>query len=114
MKVSALTLLTLHINSLIDSRKYDGITIDDVHRAIESKRLLRFLKEVAGDDIDLSLHLDPNAYGGFEDYYETEMQRLYNVSAGNEKRKWSVSNLGLCLALAWTNEIVQQGENLEW
>jgi hypothetical protein len=57
MKVSALTLLILHINSLIDSRKYDGITIDDVHRAIESKRLLRFLKEVAGDDIDLSLHL---------------------------------------------------------
>nr|WED69769.1 hypothetical protein PJ912_09485 [Pectobacterium colocasium] len=52
MKVSALTLLILHINSLIDSGNYADITVGDIHKAIEGKRVLRFLKEQAGEDID--------------------------------------------------------------
>ncbi len=113
MKVSALTLLILNLNSLIDSGKYADITIDDIHKAIEGKRVLRFLKERARD-IDLSIHLDSNAYNGFESYYETQLENIYGGSAGNERRKWGVEKSGLCLVLAWTNEIIQQGQNLEW
>lgn len=47
MKVTALTLLILHINSLIDSGKYNDITISDVHTAIENRGLLRFIKKGA-------------------------------------------------------------------
>jgi hypothetical protein len=114
MKVSALTLLILHVNSLIDSGKYNDITIEDIHRAIEGKRVLRFLKERAGSDVDLSIHLDSKAYGSFESYYEAQLESIYGGYAGQERRKWGVENSGLCLVLAWTNEIIQQGQNLEW
>lgn len=114
MKVSALTSLILHVNSLIDSGKYSDITIEDIHKAIEEKRVLRFLKERAGSDFDLSIHLHSKAYGDFEPYYEAQLESIYGGYAGKERRKWGVENSGLCLVLAWTNEIIQQGNNLEW
>ena len=114
MKISALTLLILHINSLIDSGEYDDITIEDIHKEIEGKRVLRFLKERAGADIDLSIHLDSEAYGGFESYYEGQLENIYGGNAGQERRKWDVEKSGLCLVLAWTNEIVQRGQDLHW
>lgn len=114
MKVSALTLLILHINSLIDSGKYSEITIEDIHQAIEQKRVLRFIKERAGSDIDLSIHLDRSPYGDFESYFESQLESIHGGYAGQERRKWGVEKSGLCLVLAWTNEIIQQGQNLEW
>lgn len=104
----------MQVNSLIDSGKYSDITIEDIHNAIERKRVLRFLKERAGSDVDLSIYLDSKAYGDFESYYEAQLENIYGGYAGQEHRKWGVENSGLCLVLAWTNEIVQQGKNLEW
>jgi hypothetical protein len=109
MKVSALTLLVLHVNSLVDSGKYNDISIKDVHKAIEGKRVLRFLQERCGSDIDLSVHLESNTYGNFEDFYERRIGETFGGYAGQERRKWGVENLGLCLILAWTNEIIQRG-----
>lgn len=114
MNVTALTTVILGINHLIDTGKYNDISIKDVHEAIKKKRVLRFLKERAGKDIDLSIHLGSNAYGDFEVYYEQKLNDIYGGYAGQERRKWGVEHLGLCLLLAWTNEIIQQGENLEW
>lgn len=113
MKVTALTGLILQINKAIDSGRYNDITISDVHNAIDSQRLLRFIKEKCGKDVDLSIHLDSSAYGNFEEYYEEKMNQIYNAYAGDERRKWGVENLGLCLVLAWTNEIIQWGEGLQ-
>lgn len=113
MKVSALTLLILHLNALVDSGKYNDISIPDIHRAIEGKRVLRFLKERVGQDIDLSIHLS-NTWGDFEAFYEEKLSDIYGGYAGNERRKWGVQNLGLCLLIAWTNEIVQQGLDVEF
>lgn len=114
MKVTALTLLILKINSLIDSGKYNDITISDVHAAIQSQELLRFLKQRCGSDIDLSIHLESKTYGDFENFYEQRINQIYGGYAGDENRKWGVKNLGLCLVLAWTNEIIQWGEGLEF
>ncbi|HDT6555831.1 TPA: hypothetical protein QFU93_003043 [Raoultella ornithinolytica] len=105
MKLTYLTVLILHINSLLDSGKYNDITIDEVHDAIENKQLLRFLKKRCGKDIDLSLHLDEGMK--FEHIYEERMNSIYGGYAGDESRKWGVRNLGLCLVLAWTNELIQ-------
>lgn len=113
MKIIALTLLILQINRLIDSRKHDDISIADVHQAIESRSLLRMVKERAGTDVDLSMHMS-EAYGGFEAYFEQKMVEFYEVYAGQERRKWGIENSGLCLILAWTNEIIQNGEGLTW
>ncbi|PMY45415.1 MULTISPECIES: hypothetical protein [Pseudomonas] len=113
MKVTALTGLILQINKAIDSGKYNDITISEVHNAINSQGLLRFIKERCGKDVDLSIHLESNVYGDFEEYYEEKMNQFYNAYAGDERRKWGVENLGLCLVLAWTNEIIQWGEGLQ-
>lgn len=114
MKVTALTGIILQINSLVDSQKYNHISISDIHQAIESGRVLRFIKESCGSDIDLSIHLESGAYGDFESFFEEKMNQIYNAYAGDERRKWGVSNLGLCLILAWTNEIIQWGEGVDF
>ena len=109
VKLTALTLLVLEINHLIDTGKYNHISISDIQNEIQKRNILRYLKEKAGNDIDLSLFLEGKAYQGFEEFYSERLEQLYNCYSGNERRKWGVENLGLCLLLAWTNEIVQQG-----
>lgn len=109
MKHSALTLLILHLNALLDTGQYDSITLEEVKTRIRDGSILRFLRERAGSDIDLSLHLDTKTYGNFERFYVTYLQGILDVYGGNERRKWGVQNRGLCLLIAWTNEILQQG-----
>lgn len=114
MKLSALTVLILNINSLIDSGKYDDITIEDIRRRIDDGTILRYLKQRAGNDIDLTLYLDhPAAYQGFEDFYVNYLQATYDAYGGDERKRWGVEKKGLCLLLAWTNEIIQQGSGWE-
>jgi hypothetical protein len=107
MKVSDLTLLILQINAAIDSGECPAISIGDVRAAIEDRSLLKSLQDKCGKKIDLSLHLS-GGIRGFEEAYEEAIGRIYDAYAGDERRKWGVQNQGLCLALAWTNEIIQQ------
>lgn len=37
------------------------------------------------------------------------LQDFRDCHSGNEMRKWGIENSGLCLLLAWTNEMIQQG-----
>lgn len=109
IKLTALTLIILELNQLIDSGKYNHITIEDVHKAIKQKRIIPYLKETTKGDSDFSLYGGDGPYSGFVEYYHEQMYQIYGGYAGNERRKWGVENLGLCLLLAWTNEIIQQG-----
>jgi len=109
MELIALTHLIAEINHLIDLGKYDGITIEDIYKAINNGSILRYLKEKAGDDIDLSIYLKTKTFNDFESWYVEHLQSLYNAYSGDENRKWGIQNRGLCLLLAWTNEIIQQG-----
>lgn len=109
MKHTALTLLILQFNRLLDTGKYDDISIEEVHEQIDSGNILRFLRERAGSDIDLSIHLDTDTHGDFETVYVEYLQSIYNAYAGDERRRWGVENKGVCLLVAWTNEIIQQG-----
>lgn len=109
IKLTALTLLIFELNHLIDSGKYDKITIQDVNQAIEEKRVIPFLAETTRGDSDLSLYGSDGPYSAFVEYYHEQMYQIYCGYAGNERRKWGVENLGLCLLLAWTSEIIQQG-----
>jgi hypothetical protein len=38
----------------------------------------------------------------------SELKSILGGYAGDERRKWGVENSGLCLLLAWTNELIQQ------
>jgi len=109
IKLTALTLLILEINHLIDTGKYNHITIQDTHKAIEQKRVIPYLAETTRGDSDFSLYTSEGPYSSFVEYYHEQMYQIYEGYAGNERRKWGVENLGLCLLLAWTNEIIQQG-----
>ena len=110
VKLTYLTSLILQYNSLIDTGRYDDITISDVHKHIEAGTVLRFIEERAGEDVDFSLHTSFSARDqSFEEYYARYLRSIYDAYAGNESRKWGVENRGLCLLVAWTNEIIQQG-----
>lgn len=109
IKLTALTLLILELNHLIDSGKYNNISIEDAHKAIEQKRIIPYLKETTNGDSDFSLYGEDGTYSGFVEYYHEQMYQIYGGYAGNERRKWGIENFGLCLLLAWTNEIIQQG-----
>lgn len=106
MDATYLTTLIIQLNKAIDSGKHQDITIDQVHISIEKKSLLRFMKEACGKDIDLSVQLSSSS--DFEAKYEERINQIFAAYAGDESRRWGVKNSGLCLALAWTNEIVQQ------
>ena len=109
IKLTALTLLILEINRLIDSGNCTDITIEDAHTAIVEKRIIPFLSEAAQDSVSFSLYGPDGPYRDFVEYYHEEMHNLHCCHAGDERRKWGIENLGLCLLLAWTNEIIQQG-----
>ena len=108
IKLTRLTLLILEYNHLLDTRKYDYITIQDIHREIKTGSVLRYIAKEAAEDVDLSLYLDSDS-SGFELQYAQQLRSLYDGYAGQERRKWGVENLGLCLLVAWTNEIIQTG-----
>lgn len=109
MNHHALTLLILELNHLLDTGKFDDITIDQIHRSIGNGSILRDLRNIAEKEIDLSILLDTDAYGDFEGFYTKQMQGIYDAYAGDERRKWGIENKGICLLIAWTNEILQQG-----
>jgi len=109
-KLRALTLLILEINSLIDSRKYDDITIKEVYGWIERKTVIPSLaKRVEKDASFINNYKADGPYPNFIEFYHDYMQSTYYAYAGDHGRKWGVENSGLCLLLAWTNEIIQQG-----
>ena len=107
MEHTALTLLITELNHLLDTGKYDDITIEEVHEHIDSGTILQFLRERAGDDIFLLSALD--CYTDFEDFYVKYLQRFYGAYPGHEYQKYGVKNNGLCLLIAWTNQIIQEG-----
>jgi len=104
-----LTLLILELNHLLDTGRYDAISLAEVKQHIRDGSILRFLRERAAEDVDLSIYLDSDLDGTFEKFYVTYLQNILNAYGGNENRKWRVQNRGLCLLIAWTNEIIQQG-----
>lgn len=109
-KLTVLTLLVLEFNHLIDTGKYNNITIDDVHREIENKNIIPYIARETAGDSDFSIFTDAgSSYANYVKYYHEQMYELYGGYAGNERRKWGVKNLGLCLLVAWTNELIQQG-----
>ena len=105
-----LTMLILQYNSLIDSGRYEDITVDDVHTYIRNGTVLESIQQRAAPDVDLSYQLSGEASDqSFPQYYGKYLRATLEAYAGDERRRWGVENRGLCLLVAWTNEIVQQG-----
>jgi hypothetical protein len=106
---SALTLLILEINRLIDTGDYDGITLDDVAARVDDGTILQFLDANSLPTGRFLAHRNGGTYGDFEDWYVAYLQAMYKTYGGEADSKFGVRKRGLCALLAWTNEIVQQG-----
>lgn len=110
IKLTALTLLILEINQLIDSGKFDNILIDEIYDHIQNKDVIPFLAERTKGHSDFSLFVsDDGPYSKFIKDYHDQLECIYGGYGGSHRRKWGVENKGLCLLLAWTNEIIQSG-----
>ena len=109
VKLTAATALILEINSLIDSKQFDDLTIDEVYEWIKNKHVIPSLAERAKGHVDLSGYSADGPYQNFVGFYHEQMKRFYDAYGGDHGKKWDVENLGLCLLLAWTNELIQQG-----
>lgn len=102
MRLSQLSYIALEMNAVVDSGKYDHITIDEVEQRIENRELIPWLRTTLGDDVDLST-IDVATAGEFHE----GLLDILGGYRGQERRKWGVSKKGLCLVVAWAVEMIQ-------
>lgn len=102
MKLVELTILVLGINAAIDEHP-SGATIEEAREHIRAGDILDWLKNDFGVDVSLIASRPTSAKE-----YVQGLQSLLGGYEGSERRKWGVSKNGLCLVLAWTNEMIQQ------
>jgi hypothetical protein len=102
MTLTNLTYIVLELNSALDTGKYDGVNVIEAQEHIESRDLIPWLQGRV-PDMDLSL-LSAEASAQYED----GLNDILGGYAGAERRKWGVQHRGLCLLIAWTNELIQR------
>ena len=109
-RLTALTSIVLEINVLLDSREFHDISISEVYKWIENENILPSLAEKTRmfSDSDFSPFFDEGPYSEFVELYHEQMKKMLNAHAGDERRKWGIRNSGLCLLLAWTNELIRR------
>jgi len=102
MTLVDLTFFILGLNHLVDQG--NSLTFDEVHDHIERGDVIEWLDKRFAGNIDLSI------YRGRPEAQEIAkgLQAIHGAYAGAENRKWGVQRNGLCLLIAWVNELVQQ------
>jgi hypothetical protein len=101
------TFLITQLNALLDTGRFDHIPRSDVHGHATARDTLEWLDSIAGGEIDLSLYGSDGPYSWFRPYFNDFLEGMANVS--DDSRHWGVRNRGLCLLIAWTNALIQQG-----
>ena len=103
-----LTQMILQLNSLLDSGKYDDVAPAEVAAHLDDGTVFEYLRDRFGADADFSLFFEGGPYcRSFRRFY---VERLRDMnSCFSSGRKWGVFHRGLCLLIAWTNEVVQEG-----
>lgn len=105
MNLIHLTFLILQLNHLVDYGYHDGVSLDEVKGHISKGDVLDWLGEKFDGRIDLSLY---RANAEAREGITKGLQQILGGYDGAERRKWGVQHNGICLLIAWTNEIIQQ------
>lgn len=108
VQLHAITMITRNLVHLIDTGKYAEITIGEIHGHIEAETILDFVSSLEGAE-ELKGAMQGGLWQGFVSFYTKSLKSIYYGYAGDERRRWGIENSGICLLLAWTNEIVQMG-----
>jgi hypothetical protein len=103
-KSTTSTTFILELSVLLDK----GITypIDVVNKHIENKDVIDWLEKEfpfgTPNGIDFSMFAQKH-----RDYLHDGLESIWGAYVGSERRKWGISNNGLCLLLSWTIEMVR-------
>jgi hypothetical protein len=109
MNHKALTLMILQLTAMLDTAKHDKVTAEDAFDHIGQRDVLAWLKHLAPDHFAYDLFAESTTpYCGFEQFWCDRLVAL-SEDQGSARRKWGVQRRGLCVLIAWTNEIIQQG-----
>lgn len=111
VKLAPISYLILELTRLIDSGKFHDISIEEVYSWMREEEILSSLQERTSGEIDLSPYGANGAYPGFDVLYHDRMFSYYNAYSSGHFRKWGIENLGLCLLLAWTIELIKTGSD---
>jgi hypothetical protein len=106
MTLVDLTFLILNLNSIVDSGEHEGVTIDEVERHISEGDLFPWLRKRFPSG-DFSIYQDIPTRRNAAEITEG-LNAILGAYGGREGRKWGVRNNGICLLIAWTNELIQQ------
>lgn len=106
MKLTLVFLVHLiqEMNHVLDNEVSVGLTISEVESHIEAGDLIPFLRQRLKGKCDLSLFDNEMA-----EKINEGMAEILDGYKGRERRKWGVQNNGICLVIAWTSEMIQQG-----
>jgi hypothetical protein len=104
MTLIDLTVLNLQLNHIIDSDLHHGISLEDARDHIMTGDVFEWLKDTFRDEIDLGIYEKQPS----KNEILRQWQRTLARYEGDENRRWGVNHNGICLLVAWTNEIVQQ------
>ena len=107
MKVLWATEFIREIVAAIDTGEHSDISVAEVEEHIEDGDLFPWLKDRLRGTVDLSLFRSDEVYPLLRWF-----QGQFAAHAGNESRNWGVTNSGLCLLVAWANEMVKQAAGL--
>ena len=76
----------------------------DTKSRILDGTLLQWLGETHG--MDVGMLIESNSHAGAD--IVAAFQDLLGTYGDNPRRKWGIQSNGLCLVLAWTNELIQR------
>lgn len=105
MTLIHLTFLIIGLNHLVDYNLHTDVSMDEVKEHIRKGDVLAWLGERFSGQIDVSLYRNnPAAAAAIAE----GLLAILEGYDGSERRKWGVNHNGICLLIAWVNELVQQ------
>jgi predicted RNA-binding Zn-ribbon protein involved in translation (DUF1610 family) len=105
VRLSHLTHLILELNAALDRGRYAEVSLAEVAQHIHDMDLFPWLRERFAGTMDLGLLCEDTAQ-----QINERLKDILLVHGSRVRRKWGIQNNGLCLLLAWVNELVQRKE----
>ena len=106
MTLVDLTYLQFNLIAVIDAGKHQGVTFDEVKRAIGSGDLFNWLKHRFIGHMDISIYEGDRASVARE--INQALEDAADGVSGRERKKMGVENNGVCLLAALVTEVIQR------
>ncbi|MBU5445700.1 hypothetical protein [Paenibacillus sp. MSJ-34] len=106
-KSTTITQFIQEISVILDNG--NSRSIEETCRHIEDKKVINWLEgefPTQETGADFSMFQDKH-----RKYIHNSLEIIWGAYAGDERRKWGITNNGLCLLISWATEIIRQDFN---